>query len=160
MIDKKLHIHGRLRRALSRLRHKRGHGVHSPYVYSIYREVFMRRRNSAPLCAPLYQQLIDIGVDRRNAAEIENLRHHCGFSTFGVDTLDSVELVVCTEVSAEIVAQASQSGITVVILLPLLNAERKRMCEDIIECHTSTTILRKKYLVIFNNHLPKQHFTL
>ena len=32
-----------LRNRLSRARYFRGHGVHSPFVYTIVREVFMRR---------------------------------------------------------------------------------------------------------------------
>ncbi|MFR9602529.1 MAG: hypothetical protein SNG02_01520 [Rikenellaceae bacterium] len=155
---------GRLKRQITRLRHRRGHGVHSPYIYNIVREVFMRR---APISAPtpLYEALISLGVRSRRARELENLRHHCGLSTFGVNTMEPLDMVICsvdasTERIMQITKSGEQSGTTVVILQPHLNGSRGEMCDAIVANHQSTSVNRLGYLIIFNNHLPKQHFTL
>ncbi|MFI3282662.1 MAG: hypothetical protein SNG10_03945 [Rikenellaceae bacterium] len=155
---------GRFKRQLSRLRHRRGHGVHSPYIYNIVREVFMDR-NDHPISTPLYDTLIALGVKGRHSREIENLRHHCGLSTFGVDAVQGGDMVICSSTAhvdlvEEIVKDAMHSGTTVVILSPHAPHLREEMCERIIARHTSTTVNRRGYLIVFNNHLPKQHFIL
>ncbi len=162
--DKIASVGIRLKRQITRLRHRRGHGVHSPYIYNIVREVFMRRKS---LCgqAPLYEALISLGVRSKRARELENLRHHCGFSTFGVDSMEPLDMVICTEGLApekimRIAELATQSGTTVVVLSPHLNPVRGALCDTIVARHISTTVNRLGYLIIFNNHLPKQHFTL
>ncbi len=84
---------------------------------------------------------------------------------FGVDNFDTNDLTICSastslEMVKEIVNLSKKSGTTVVILAPHLSPRREQMCNEIIARHNSTTLLRARYLVIFNNHLPKQHFTL
>ncbi len=154
----------RLDRQMKRLRHKRGHGVHSPYIYSIVREVFMRRELT-PAMNPLYDTLVGVGLKRRYARELENMRHHCGFSTFDIDSLEQVDMVICTTKSTsdqtlEIVRLSKERGTTVVFVAPHLDTQREQMSEGIVAKHHSTTLDRRGYLVIFNNHLPKQHFIL
>ncbi len=160
----KSYLAKKVRRQISRLRHKRGHGVHSPYIYNIVREVFMGR-SSTPLESPFARELLSLGVKARRVRELENLRHHCGLSSFGVDSLRGEDIVVCTMNCAEdelreIVECAKKSGTTIVILSPHKNISRERMCEAIIDCHSSTSLNRRGYLVLFNNHLPKQDFIL
>lgn len=110
----------------------------------------------------LYAKLLEMGMPRGTAAEIERLRHHCGFSRCGVDSVAGNDLVICSTAADidKIAQQATTCGTTVVILSPHLDTAREEICERIIARHHSTTILRKRYLVIFNNHLPKQHFIL
>jgi hypothetical protein len=43
---------------------------------------------------------------------------------------------------------------------PYNNANRWRVCKEIVEQHRSTTVDNRAYLLVFNNHLPKQGFTL
>ena len=73
-----------LRNRLSRARYFRGHGVHSPFVYTIVREVFMRRE-LLPGDRALYGALLEAGVSRRRAVQLQNLAIHCGYATFGLD---------------------------------------------------------------------------
>ena len=68
-----------LRNRLSRARYFRGHGVHSPFVYTIVREVFMRRE-LLPGDRALYGALLEAGVSRRRAVQLQNLAIHCGLS--------------------------------------------------------------------------------
>ncbi len=165
MSHKRSHKIGRFRRIIMRLKHRHGHGVHSPYIYDIVREVFMCRDAKRALESPLYRLLSGIGVKHSHACEIENLRHHCGFATFAVDSLESNDMVICSissprERIERIVALAKDRGTAVVILYPHISSLRDQMCDEIVDKHPSTTINRVGYLVIFNNHLPKQHFVL
>ena len=112
-----------LRNRLSRARYFRGHGVHSPFVYDIVREVFMHD-GLLPGDRTVYDSLTAAGVSRRRAGQLQNLAIHCGYKTFGLNRADA-------ELCAQIVAQ-----------------------------HRSTTVDNRGYLLIFNNHLPKQHFRI
>ncbi len=163
-VSRRSHIIGRFRRQIIRLRHRRGHGVHSPYIYNIVREVFMRRDENTST-SELYNLLLTLNVKNSHALELENLRHHCGFSTFGVDTFEPLDLVLCSTLLPhddveKVLKWAMLSGTTVVVLSPHLNPTRGRMCDAIVARHLGTTVNRAGYLIIFNNHLPKQHFTL
>ena len=53
-----------LRNRLSRARYFRGHGVHSPFVYDIVREVFMRD-GLLPGDRTVYEALTAAGISRR-----------------------------------------------------------------------------------------------
>ncbi len=155
----------RVAQFLSRLRHQRGHGVHSPYVYKIVREVFMSRDKDSVIASPLYAQLIGMGVWSRDAREIESLRHHCGISRIDIDEQSGAEMVICSESLSNktidaITLSARSLGTMIVILSPHKGRLREEMCERVVARHGSTTILRRGYLVVFNNHLPKQHFVL
>ena len=63
------------------VRHYRGHGVHSPFVYSLVRQVFMRRRVEGSNTA-LYADLVLRHVSRRRATQLQNLYTHCGYENF------------------------------------------------------------------------------
>ncbi len=154
------HIASRIRRA----RYYRGHGVHSPYVYSIVRQVFMRRELN-PGCHDLFDALIARGIARRRATELQNLLLHCNYSTWSIDTLDSTDMIVATlETTFEHLAQYAEYARsvhrTLCIIDPYNNANRWSVCRRIIEEHPSTTVDNRAYLLVFNNHLPKQQFRL
>ena len=72
---------------LKRARYFRGHGVHSPFVYAIVRQVFMR---SAPIDGDtaLYTALKSRGISERRAVQLQNLMIHCGYTSFGIDCAD------------------------------------------------------------------------
>ena len=82
-----LRFYGRvaeLRNRLARARYFRGHGVHSPFVYNIVRNVFMREA-LLPGDRALYRALLDAGIAERRAVQLQNLAIHCGYRTFGLD---------------------------------------------------------------------------
>ncbi len=153
----------RLRNRLARARYFRGHGVHSPFVYGIVREVFMRRDMLVGDRA-LYRALLRLGLRERRAVQLQNLAIHCGCESFGIDREDP-QLMILTPglprtVSLALVRSASTSGATVVMLAPYQGVERQVLCAQIVAGHTSTTIDKWHFLVIFNNYLPKQHFQI
>lgn len=149
----------RVKESLSHLRHFRGHGVHSPYVYNIVRNVFMRRELIAESNSEVYQLLRDrCGLSDRYAIELQNIYTYCGYRSFAVAPTDTMaEFVIYLTPPKE---SCSKDGTTIVILKPQESREYEVACERIVANHPSTTISRAKYLIIFNNHLPKQHFVL
>lgn len=151
------------RNRLARVRYFRGHGVHSPYVYTIVREVFMRR-SLLPGEHELYERLRLESIAEGRAIELQNLAIHCGYRTFGLNRVDGQLCVVtcdlpCAEVLSLLHA-AEAAGATVVVLSPCASPARRLLCYQIVAAHRSTTVDNRAYLLIFNNHLPKQHFCL
>lgn len=63
-----------------RIRHWRGHGVHSPFAYSFVREVFMKRNRQ---CAgPLYDALRGVGCKARQAGLVQSAYSFLDCNTF------------------------------------------------------------------------------
>ena len=60
----------------------------------------------------------------------------------------------------EYAAYARKVGATLCIMNPYNNRERWEVCQRIIDEHPSTTVDNRTYLLIFNNHLPRQRFCL
>ena len=149
---------------IRRWRHLRGHGVHSPYIYAIVRQVFMCRELRATN-HDLYDALIDLGVTRRRACELQNLVEHCNYQTWAIDELKAADLIVATMKTTydelnKYAEFARQEGKTLCIISPYDNANRWSVSQRIIAEHTSTTVDNRGYLLVFNNHLPKQEFRL
>ncbi len=148
---------------LSRARYFRGHGVHSPFVYAIVREVFMRSTLIEGEHR-LYEELLKGGIRQKRAIQLQNLALHSGYSTFDIDGCDA-ELCVLTrhlspEETLDKVQQAQHDHKTVVVLDPYQDNEREQLCRQIVREHRCTTVDNRAYLLIFNNHLPKQHFRI
>lgn len=164
------HIGGRVSRRVAELRNRlvraryfRGHGVHSPFVYDLVRQVFMRG-DLLPGDRELYGALLAAGVARQRAVQLQNLAIHCGYATFGVDRADAQLCVVTralprSEVFA-LVRSAAMRGGTLALLAPYADRERQALCRQIVAMHGSTTVDNRGYLLVFNNHLPKQHFRI
>lgn len=147
----------------ARARYFRGHGVHSPFVYALVREVFMRR-DLLPGRRDLYEALLASDISRRRAVQLQNLAIHCGYASFGMNRADSDLCILTRELPQVqmlgVLAAAARAGHTVAILSPYDGCERWALCRRIVETHHSTTVDNRAYILIFNNHLPKQHFRL
>ena len=149
----------------SRARYFRGHGVHSPFVYNVVRQVFMRSTLTVEEDA-LFGEMIAAGVPRKRAVQLRNLVAHCSYERAGVDCgCENHDFVVLTANTpsanlVQIAEQAKQSGTNLAIIAPYANRERDEACKAIIAAHRSTTVDNRGYLLVFNNHLPKQHFKL
>ena len=61
---------------------------------------------------------------------------------------------------AEMADKAREAGVTLCILSPALDRERDMACRKIVAAHPSTSVDNRGYLLLFNNHLPKQKFRL
>lgn len=152
-----------LRNRLSRARFFRGHGVHSPFVYDVVRNVFMRD-TLLPGDRALFRELLAAGVPERRAVQLQNLAIHCGYATFGLNRADAEFCVVTRGLprpaTLALVRAAAEAGHTVALMSPYDGCERQALCGQIIAGHASTTVDNRGYLLIFNNHLPKQHFRI
>ncbi len=153
---------------LKRARHFRGHGVHSPFVYAIVREVFMRSKLMSDEHT-LYEALLSAGVAKRRAIELQNLILHCNYTTFkidcSVDEMEDCDMVIATtaiptEQLTTMADKARESRITLCIIAPSLDQQRDRCCKLIVDAHPCTSVDNRGYLLLFNNHLPKQRFRL
>lgn len=149
---------------LSRARHFRGHGVHSPFVYNIVRKVFMQGKLQNAT-STLYTALLSKGVSKRRSVQLANLAEHCGYDNWCIDTMEEKQMIILTldTESTELVRYAEYArtqGATLCIITPYNNRERLMVCLNIIDAHPSTTIDNRAYLLVFNNHLPKQRFRL
>ncbi len=154
------HLSSRIKRA----RYFRGHGVHSPYIYNIVRQVFMRSKLNVEE-HPLYDALVALGVAKRRAVQLQNLVVHCEYNTWVIDSLTKADFIVATvdivpETLAEYASFARDKGVTLCIMNPYYSAERWAACSAIIDAHPSTTVDNRAYLLVFNNHLPKQRFRI
>ena len=150
---------------LSRARYFRGHGVHSPFVYNIVRQVFMRSTLTVEEDA-LYGEMVDAQIPKKRAVQLRNLVAHCSYERAGIDCeCEGRDFVVLTAKTpsadlVQIAEQAKQCGTNLAIIAPYANRERDEACKAIIAAHHSTTVDNRGYLLVFNNHLPKQHFKL
>lgn len=153
---------------IKRIRYWRGHGVHSPYVYAIVREVFMCRKLKSEQ-RDLYDRLIALGTSKRCACELQNLMGHCHYSTFGIDCdieqMEGYDMVFaslqCNNDTLQAMAhKATELRMTLCILAPAHNHSRHACCKTLINNHRCTSIDNRDYLLLFNNHLPKQEFEL
>jgi hypothetical protein len=149
---------------ISRARYFRGHGVHSPYVYRIVRQVFMQRKLYDRQSA-IFPALRERGIAERRCTEIANLMTVCEYGGWVVDTMSQADIIIATLDTRypqleEYAAYARSVGATLCIMNPYDNRERWAVCQRIIDAHPSTTVDNRAYLLIFNNHLPKQRFRL
>lgn len=151
---------------LSRIRHFRGHGVHSPFVYSLVRKVFMRRTFIDNATTELYDTLITLKLPQKRAVELQNVMSILGYTTYSIDDIQcpaefnilSPSLSVADTTQA--LNRAIESGGTVAIIMPYISKERDLMCRECVAAHHSTSIDNRGYILFFNNHLPKQHYRL
>ena len=153
---------------LKRARHFRGHGVHSPYVYNIVRQVFMRSTFIAD-DRTLYDVLISRGIAKRRALQLQNLIEHLRYESFlidcSVEEIGKCDIAIATidllpEHLPALAAEAHAKGTTLCILAPTFDRERDMICKRLVEEHPCTSVDNRGYLLLFNNHLPKQKFRL
>lgn len=137
-------------------------------MYSIVRDVFMCRKLKGEN-NNLYQQLISLGVSQRRAIELQNLLEHCRYSSFGIDCdveqMEGKDFVVATlkcdaPTLQQMAARATNLQTTLCILSPAYEQSRDKACKALVEAHRCTSIDNRGYLLLFNNHLPKQKFRL
>ncbi len=150
----------RLRDSLIRLRHFRGHGVHSPYIYNIVREVFMRKTLIQQTNTKLYDT-IKMVAERSVAIELQNIATLCGYHNFAIDSSEA-EFIILKDYTnwEETLRIARNCGATVAILKSKGKQEFESIRDEVDQNHRSTLISKRAYLLIFNNHLPKQRFIL
>ena len=153
---------------IKRARYFRGHGVHSPFVYAIVREVFMVSKLKSDNCE-LYNRLKNADLPKRRAIQLQNLATHCKYDNIGIDCqieqMAQYQMVIATAATTpnnlqRFAEEAQKNHLTLCIVAPYMDGKRQQACKEIIERHPCTSVDNRGYLILFNNHLPKQRFKL
>lgn len=150
--------------ALSRVKHRRGHGVHSPFVYSLVRKVFMPNSLDERLGTALYDSLRGAGVAEKSARQLHNLLPHIEGQSYSINEVECDLSILLADYPTEQLRSAYEdakmAGVTLAICCPYLSRERQLAVDALIAEHRCTTVDNGAYTLFFNNRLPKQHYRL
>jgi hypothetical protein len=159
-------------RTLTRVKHYRGAGVHSPFVYGVIRNAMMK---TAPLGDnhPLFDTLRERGFSRRRAAQLQNLYTFLDYTSapfvenagefppLDAATLCFVMPSLPEKDTTELVSAAEGTGCTLCVISPYGSRSRHKMARTLVAAHRHTSVDNRGFLLFFfNPRLPKQHFKL
>ena len=151
---------------VSRVRYFRGHGVHSPFVYDIVRQVFMRNSLMGE-DHTLFDALVASNFVKRSAKQLQNHFTHCAYQSFSIDDLTNpCDLCILTEATdepqtIELATRAARRGTTLALMSPYNGRERADLCRRLAEAHPCTSVDKRGYLLLFSqSDLPKQHYRI
>ena len=149
---------------LSRIKHHKGHGVHSPFVYGFVRKVLMTKTLCAEQGTDLYDSLVAVGMTEKRARELHNTLCYIEGQSYSINDVGcDLSILLAdypTEQLREAYEEAKREGVTLAICQPYLNRERQEEIKALMMEHRSTTVDNRAYILFFNNHLPKQHYRL
>lgn len=155
--------------SMLRIRHYRGHGIHSPFAYSIVRQVFMKRRIKGE-SREVYNTLRTEHVGRYWAVQLQNLHSFCRNHTLRFvmpnETIACPQKRTNAEQGDDERSKATElcdvaDKTIVCIVAPRYSRSRYRNCKALIAHHNGMSIDNRGYiLLIYDNKLPKQHFKL
>ncbi len=149
---------------LSRIKHHKGHGVHSPFVYGFVRKVIMAKTLCDESGTSLYDDLLANGMAEKRARELHNTLCYIEGQSYSINEVEGSLSILLADYPIEKLHEAyevaKQNGLTLVVCQPYLNRERQSEVRALIDKHRSTTIDNRAYILFFNNRLPKQHYRL
>ena len=150
---------------LSRAKHYRGHGVHSPFVYGLVRKVFMRKVLQEGTGTTLYDALCKLGVSKKSARQLHNTLCYIEGKSYAINDVGCDLSILLADYSTDKLPAAYQDvateGGTLAICQPYDNRERQSVVNALVEAHHSTSVDNRTYILFFfDKKLPKQHFRL
>ena len=149
---------------IARIKHRKGHGVHSPFVYSLVRKVFMSRILFEGTGSELYELLRMKGLSQKSARQLHNLLYHIEAKSYSINEIKGEVSILLPDYPAnglrDALKKAKGEGLTLVVCQPYANRERQNEIVTIVDEHSSTTVDNRTYILFFNNYLPKQHYRL
>lgn len=150
---------GRHRGFISRIRHFRGHGIHSPFVYSLVRAVFTVRGHTD---GELYRALRGKGLGGKTSRRIERLHEFCGFGGCSLSYEKNTPLCIIFpdgEFCPEMIAESP--GTVFVLVAPYKNKQKIGDCLTISSKYERLTIDSYEFFIIFDmERLPKRHYKI
>ena len=188
-MTKKRNIKGRIARAavysrtLTRVKHYRGAGVHSPFVYGVIRNAIMKHSPEGDHA--LFDELRARGFSKRRAAQLQNLYTFHSYTSapfagrnadsggnghsesnaatpeLGPGTLCFAMPSLPEDDTLALAERAKGTGCTLCIISPYGSRRRNRMANRLVAAHRHTSVDNRGFLLLFfNERLPKQHFKL
>ena len=149
---------------IARLKHRKGHGVHSPFVYGFVRKALMTKTLCEESGTALYDSLIAVGLKEKRARELHNVLSYIEGKSYSINEVEGDLSILLADYPTNqlrvALATAKTEGVALVICQPYLNRERQNEIKALVAEHRSTTVDNRAYIVFFNNHLPKQHYRL
>ncbi len=149
---------------IARLKHRKGHGVHSPFVYGFVRKALMTKTLCEESGTALYDSLIAVGLKDKRARELHNVLSYIEGKSYSINEVEGDLSILLADYPTNqlrvALATAKTEGVALVICQPYLNRERQNEIKALVAEHRSTTVDNRAYIVFFNNHLPKQHYRL
>ena len=140
---------------LSRIKHRKGHGVHSPFVYGFVRRVLMTKTLCEGSGTELYDSLVAEGITEKRAREIHNTLYYIEGQSYSINEVECDLSILLANYPTENLRvayeEAKEAGVTLAICQPYLNRERQAEVKALIEEHRSTTVDNRAYILFFNN---------
>lgn len=153
---------------MPRIRHARGYGIHSPLVYSLIRNVFMKKDIGEH--RDVYDKIMETGADDRIARDIQNFYDFYGFSAFSINNTvpatpagNHLHILTGANIAdaAEDILSVEWEKWNVMCLVPGKSKERRSLCRGIARNHAGISVDRKRYFLYFYNvSYEKQHYKL
>lgn len=158
--------------SLRSIRHFRGHGIHSPFIYNMVRGAFMSRRIEGR--GLLFRQLLEHGIDTHTARQLNNMYEYCPLDGYLLpgqwsarSTAPGYPLLVIAMAGkrycydTHFLSDALATGSSVAVLYHYQADRKLRHWVKEMRSGTYMSIDKKRFFVVFGNSgLPGQHFKL
>lgn len=156
---------------LPRVKHYRGHGIHSPFTYSLVRNVLMKRSVIGDDYSVFYA-MRGVGLTRKASRQLQNLYQYLGFAKFELEdntpvtegkeqTLYFLNASLPTEQLRQSLDAVRAVGGAAVVIYPRYTRDRGRFCSDYCSQKEFLSVDNRRFLLfLFNNKYPKQHYKL
>lgn len=147
-----------------RVRHFRGHGVHSPFAYRMVRTIYMKRR-SLPACGTIYDAMRHAKCDRNGARLVQAIFNDTGCDScilnghlITTNGCDSKCLAIQT--GLQYITNDSNVYITC-FAMPRRNKPYYQACMEAVKNHDGMSMdLRSVILLFHDDRLNKEHIKL
>lgn len=149
------------------LRHSRGYGIHSPFLYRVVREAMMPQRVKGGDKA-LYEALRAKGVGSRAATRAQNLLNAMGYTSWSIDEPNGNDrgLAVATQacepqtIAAMVEGLNERSG-AVCVIHRLGDKKRRAICKSLIGRHHCLSASKPTMKLYFSQQgVSKQHVVI
>lgn len=149
---------------VARIKHRKGHRVHSPFVYGFVRKVLMTKTLCEGDGTTLYDSLIAEGMNEKRARELHNTLFYIEGQSYAINDVGCDLSILLADYPTEKLTaayeEAKAEGVTLAICQPYANRERQDAVKALVDRHSSTTVDNRAYILFFNNRLPKQYYRL
>lgn len=152
-----------------RLRHRRGYGVHSPFLYEVVRSTMMPRKMTSD-DRRLYDALRNKGVDHRSATRLQNYLLHVGYECWTIDQCpdNNQAKVLCiatrqcpTDELERLLNACQEHKEEATLCVFHRSKEAKAECNRLVEQHSSMSAEKPRFTLFFHHRpLPKQHLII